>query len=235
MIDLHSHILPGIDDGSPDIDASVALVSELANGGVTEVFATPHYVDETIYTSSRDANLKLLEDLKAKIADEAVDIKIHLGNEIYVCPQILKLLDSGEISAMGDSSYILVELPMSGEFPGYADIFLELIRAGYKVVLAHPERYTSFQKDFSLVTELYEMGVLFQCNIGSFIDQYGKSVRKLAVRLAKAGMIWAVGTDIHHLRGDKFIPDAIKKISKYYNDSELNEILVLNPRKILEA
>ncbi|MBR3252643.1 hypothetical protein IKF84_01035 [Candidatus Saccharibacteria bacterium] len=234
MIDLHSHILPGIDDGAADISDSLDLIRELSAGGVTEVFATPHYIDETIYNSPRYKNSKLVADLQKRLDAEEIPVKIHLGNEIYINRKILELLKAGEISSMGDSKYILVELPMSGEFPGYADIFLELIRAGYKVILAHPERYTSFQNDFSLITELYNMGVLLQCNIGSFVDQYGKVARKVAVKLAKEKMIFGMGTDIHHLRGEEFLPGAMKKLSKYYNSEELNELLVGNPRKVFQ-
>ncbi len=234
MIDLHSHILPGIDDGAAAIENSLDLVRELYSGGVTEIFATPHYVDETIYTSSRDANLKLVSDLQKRLDAEGIPVKIYLGNEIYINREILSLLNAGEISSMGGSKYLLVELPMSGDFPGYSDIFLELIRAGYKVILAHPERYVTFQKDFDLIIELFDMGVLLQCNIGSFVDQYGKAARKVAVKLAKEKMIFGVGTDIHHLRGEDFLPGAMKKLSKYYNSEELEELLVGNPRKIIQ-
>ena len=234
MIDLHSHILPGIDDGAPDFDTSLLLVRELANGGVTDVFATPHYIEETIYTSPRGDNKKLLSKLQKRINDAGISVKVHLGNEIYICKGIDGLLKSGVISSMGGSSCLLVELPMSGDFPGYADIFLELLRDGYKVVLAHPERYTAFAKDFSLISELCEMGVLMQCNIGSFAGQYGKTVFKLARKMAKNKMIWAVGSDIHHVHGDDFIPNAVKKLAKFYTDEELDTILNRNPKMILE-
>ena len=234
MIDLHSHILPGIDDGAPDLDVSVNLVRELSNGGVTDVVATPHYIEETIYTSPASTNKKLMRKLQKKLKDEGIDVKVHLGNEIYICKGIAKLLKSKKISGIGGSKYLLIELPMSGDFPGYQDIFLELLRDGYKVVLAHPERYTAFAKDFSLIPELCEMGVLMQCNIGSFAGQYGKSVLKLARKMAKNKMIWAVGSDIHHVHGDDFIPNAIKKLAKFYTDEELDTILNQNPKTILE-
>ena len=233
MIDLHSHVLPGIDDGAADVDASMVLIRELAAGGVTDVFATPHYIDETIYTSPAKTNKKLVSKLKTLVKKEGINIRIHLGNEIYIMPKILDFLKSGEISSLSGSKYLLVELPMGGDFPGYRDILLELIRSGYNVVLAHPERYTSFQKDFSLIDEMYEMGVLLQCNIGSFAGQYGRAAMKTARKMAKAKMIWGVGTDIHHPRGDGFVASAIQKMGKYYSDAELAEILVGNPGKIL--
>ena len=235
MIDLHSHILPGIDDGSSSVADSMVLLRELAASGVTDVFATPHYVDETIYTSPVAVNNGHMSNLQSMAAAEGLPIRIHLGNEIYIFPKIQEFLASGEITGLGGSSYLLIELPMSGDYPGYYDIFLSLIRAGYKVVLAHPERYSSFSRDFSLITELYDMGVLLQCNLGSFAGQYGKTVRKLAERLAKEKMIWAVGSDIHHPHGSDFLPGAVKKLSKFYDARELEEILETNAGEILGA
>ena len=114
---------------------------------------------------------------------------------------------------------------MTGDYPGQADIFLELLRSDYKVILAHPERYVSFQNDSAGLFELYNMGVLLQCNLGSFVDQYGKAARKLVVKLAKEKMIFGFGTDIHHPRGERFLPDVKRKLTKYYSDGELEELL----------
>ncbi len=233
MIDIHSHILPGVDDGAADLDASVELVRELASAGVTDIIATPHYVDETNYISAVSANSKLLKKLSARLKKEKLDVRVFLGNEIYISNRILGLLTSEEITPLADSKYLLVELPLSGEFPSYYDVLLELIREGYKVILAHPERYATFQKDFDLVLELHDMGVLMQCNIGSFVGYYGKAARKVAEKLAKNDMIFAVATDIHRPRGDKFMPTAIKRLSKFYGTFELENILEKNPRKIL--
>ena len=235
MIDIHSHILPGIDDGAADIDASVVLIRELVDNDVTDIIATPHYVDETNYVSKVSANTKLLKKLRTRLKKEKINVELHLGNEIYIGPKILELLEAGEISALASSKYLLVELPMSGEYPGYMDVFMELQRAGYKVILAHPERYTAFLKDFDSIVELYDMGVLLQCNMGSFIGHYGKASRKIAERLAKNDMIFAVATDIHHPRGPKFMPAAIKKLSRFYDTFELEDILEKNPRKAISA
>lgn len=233
MIDIHSHILPGVDDGAADLDASVELVRELASAGVTDIIATPHYVDETNYVSEVATNTKLLKKLETRLKKEKLDVRVFLGNEIYISNRILGLLTSEEITPLADSKYLLVELPLSGEFPSYYDVFLELIREGYKVILAHPERYATFQKDFNLAVELYDMGVLLQCNAGSFIGHYGKAARKVAEKLAKNDMIFAVATDIHHPRGSKFMDAAFKRLSKFYGTFELEDILEKNPRKIL--
>ena len=233
IIDLHSHILPGIDDGASDFDASIKLIKELVSSGVTDIFATPHYVDETVYVSPKINNVSLLEQLRERISVEGINVKLHLGNEIYISRELLNLLNDGIISTLMDSQYLLVELPMDGDFPGYRDILLELIRAGYHVVLAHPERYSSFQKDFSLIVDLHNMGVLFQCNFGSIVGQYGKSAKKTLINMLKQNMVFGFGSDIHHPRGEFFVRNAVNELSKYCSKQKIEEMLILNPQKIL--
>ena len=209
IIDLHSHILPGIDDGASDFDASIKLIKELVSSGVTDIFATPHYVDETVYVSPKINNVSLLEQLRERISVEGINVKLHLGNEIYISRELLNLLNDGIISTLMDSQYLLVELPMNGDFPGYRDILLELIRAGYHVVLAHPERYSSFQKDFS------------------------KSAKKTLINMLKQNMVFGFGSDIHHPRGESFVRNAVNELSKYCSKQKIEEMLILNPQKIL--
>lgn len=235
MIDIHAHILPGIDDGAPTLEDSIAMVRELAKNGITEVIATPHYVDETIYTSSRFENTRLVERLQRELAVFGVDIKIFLGNEIYINDKIEQLLANGRMASMAGSKYLLVELPMSGDYPGGEDILQDLLMNGYKVILAHPERYAAVQNDFAIVRNLHEMGVLLQCNLGSVVGKYGKHARKVVRELIKEGMIFAFGSDIHHCYGEEYWAEVHKKLRKYYNEDELEQVLVKNPRAMLES
>lgn len=234
MIDIHSHILPGIDDGAVTLEDSVDIVRELASQGVTDIIATPHYIEETIYMSLRTRNLRLIDELKQELADKEIAVNIYLGNEIYINEQISELLEKGEISPLADSDYILVELPMSGDYPNYMDILANLMQKGFKVILAHPERYAAIQKNPKIAEELHEMGVFLQCNTGSITGQYGKHAYKVAKMLAKRKMIFAFGSDIHHCRGEDSISQAKKKLGKYYKGDELTKVLVENPREILQ-
>ena len=233
MIDIHAHILPGIDDGAKTIEDSIALVRELVSHGVTDIIATPHYINESVYTSSRDDNLLLLEELKGRLEVENIAIHLFLGNELYIDKCIPKLLKEKTISPMADSDYILVELPMNSEFPNYVDILASFMNKGWNVILAHPERYEIVKDDYSVLDELSEMGILFQCNIGSITGQYGNTVEKVIKKLAKEKRIFAFGTDIHRPKGDKFYTLAIKKLRKYYDEDELEKVLVTNPEKII--
>ena len=229
MIDIHSHLLPNIDDGSRSFEDSVAIINGLASVGVADIIITPHYVAETEWVSTRTKNQVLIADLRSRIKGA----KLYLGNEIYIDQNIAQRLKKGIISPLADSKYLLVELPMSGEYEGYEDILLSLIQAGYKVILAHPERYHTSHKKLDKLIELRDMGVLFQCNLGSIIGQYGKNAQKTIKKLAKADMIYCFGTDIHHRRDYSEITKAQKKLRKYYSEEELQTLLDTNPRKIL--
>ena len=233
MIDIHSHILPGIDDGARDIAESVEIVRQLVEQGVTGVIATPHYMDGTAFVSSRKTNLKLLAELKLALMEEDLKINVFLGNEIYISANMLDLLEARKMTTLADSSYLLVELPLDDEFPDYEDHLQELMNHGFRVILAHPERYTIVQEDYEVVRKLHQMGVLMQCNLGSIVGRYGKETKKVIKRLMKDKMIFAFGSDIHRCSRTNYLTEAQKKLRKYYSERELNWMLNVNPKKII--
>ena len=233
MIDLHSHLLPAIDDGVDTFEESVEILQELATHGITELFLTPHYIPETIYNSPRADNLKLFGELEKAVKEETdLDLKLHLGNEIYITPEISQLLKEKTLSPLSDSKYLLVELPMSGIFDGYEDIFRDLVAEGYQIILAHPERYLSVQKDFKILERLKGLGVLFQANLGSIIGQYGRHAQKTVKKMTKQDLIFCFGTDTHHMRDFAEIDLALAKLEKIYGKAKLDVLLTDNPLKI---
>lgn len=234
MIDTHSHVLPGIDDGSKSFKESLDILRGLAKQGITELICTPHYIAETKQISTRAKNEKLLKELQTKADEQEINIQLHLGNEIYIDRDIAKFLRTKKISPLsGQGKYLLIELPMSGEFPQYEDIFIDLQQKGWKIILAHPERYQTTKKDYDIITNLHKSGILFQCNLGSFIGQYGRHAQKTARKIAKDNYIFCLGTDIHRRRDYSEIAKSIKKLSKIYKEEELNKILSKNAQKIL--
>ena len=234
MIDIHSHLLFGIDDGSRSIEESIYIINKLSKIGYTDIILTPHFINGSSYMSSRENNLELLKKLKVGLIKYKVPVNIYLGNEIYIDSELIDLFKKGIISSLNNSKYLLIELPMSGENEIYYDVFLDLINMGYKVILAHPERYISFQKDFNKVYELKELGVLFQCNVGSILGDYGSNAKKTIKRLLKEHLISFMGTDIHHNKKDYlFVENAKNKFRKYLTDKEIEDIFENNPRKYL--
>ena len=233
MIDIHSHILPGIDDGARDIAESVEIVRQLVEQGVTKVIATPHYMDGTAFVSPRSHNLKLLAELKEALAEEKLKIEVFLGNEIYISDNIIDLLEAGKMTTLADSSYLLVELPLDDEYPNYEDYLQDLMDYGLKVILAHPERYTIVQEDYEVVRRLHQMGILLQCNLGSIVGRYGKEAKRVIKKLAKDKMIFTFGSDIHRCSRTNYLTEAQKKLGKYYSERELKWLLDVNPKKII--
>lgn len=233
MIDIHSHILPGIDDGARTFDESIEIIRELSSHGVTDIIATPHFIRDTKYVSPVINNKVILQELKKQLKDRGIDVGIYLGNEIYIDEDIVGLIKAGRISSLAGSKYLLVELPLNDEFPNYEDHLSSLMSNGYKVVLAHPERYRMVKEDYGILENLYDMGILLQCNIGSIGGKYGKNAKKIAKRLAKDKKIFTFGSDTHHPGGGRYFDLAYKKLGKYYSNHELTKLLVENPRKII--
>lgn len=235
MIDIHTHLLYGVDDGSKSIEESISIIKNLSKIGVTDIVLTPHYINYSNYNSSKSNNEIRMQNLKLELAKENIKVNLYLGNEIYIDDEIINLLRNDLISPINDSRYLLIELPMSGNHESYYDIFLDLINLGYRVILAHPERYASFQKDISKMYELQEIGVLFQCNIGSILGDYGKDAKKTIKKILKEKMVTFFASDIHHEKSDyMFIEKAKNKLKKYLTEREINILFEDNARKILK-
>ena len=233
MIDIHAHILPGVDDGAESFDDSVGIIKDLVAVGVTDVIATPHFMNETNFISPKSNNHDLVNQLKERLEVEGINIGVYLGNEVYIDKNILNLLNEDKITSLAESQYILVELPLNDEFDDYEDILLELMQSGYTVILAHPERYAIMQKDFKIARILYDEGILFQCNLASITGKYGHEAKKVLQKLMKEKMIFTFGSDVHRPGRLEFWESAMKKLSKYYNEREMSQILSINPERII--
>lgn len=234
MIDIHSHLLFGVDDGSRTLEESVHVIKKLSEVGYTDIILTPHYINDSTYVSTREENLDVLKRLKVGLIRNNVNVNLYLGNEIYIDSEIANLLKNNIISSLNDTKYLLIELPMSGENEIYYDVFLDLINMGYKVILAHPERYISFQKDFNKIYELKELGVLLQSNVGSILGDYGRGAKKTIKRLLKENLITFMGTDIHHNKEEyTFVLKAKKKMGKYLTQKQINNIFENNAKVLL--
>ena len=234
MIDIHSHLLFGVDDGSRTLEESVHVIKKLSEVGYTDIILTPHYINDSTYVSTREENLDVLKRLKVGLIRNNVNVNLYLGNEIYIDSEIANLLKNNIISSLNDTKYLLIELPMSGENEIYYDVFLDFINMGYKVILAHPERYISFQKDFNKIYELKELGVLLQSNVGSVLGDYGRGAKKTIKRLLKENLITFMGTDIHHNKEEyTFVLKAKKKMGKYLTQKQINNIFENNAKVLL--
>lgn len=193
--DIHSHLIPGIDDGSPDMDTSLALLKELEMLGYKKIITTPHV--KTEYFQNDVTKLDdLCERLRRSARFEGIKLDIEVGAEHLLDEGVNQRIKNGQFKTFGDN-YLLVELPFMFPPFGLDGYIFELQLAGYKLILAHPERYLYWLNDFNQFIRLKDSGVLFQVNIISLGNYYGKDVYNLAKKLIDNNMVELLGTDTH--------------------------------------
>lgn len=231
MIDFHSHILPGIDDGAKDIEDSKKIIKEAKDAGVEIIISTSHYALDCFETPEYKRK-ELINQLKEEL-DEG-DPDLVLGSEIFLTYNALELLEEFKASTIGGTKYILFELPLRGYFNNLKDLLNKIKGSEYKLILAHPERYGMIHSDFKLLYELKELGVLMQCNYGSILGMYGMKAKSTIKRMLKEDLVDFFGSDVHKPETIyPKIPKALKKISKYVDEDRLDDLIHTNAAIIL--
>ncbi len=229
MIDMHSHILPNIDDGAKSMEETINLIEEAKNAGFKEIVLTPHYIEGYYETNSKEHEVLINE-----ILNKAEGIKLYNGNEVYISENIIKLLQENKISSINNTKYILFEMPMNVKPMYLYEVVYELLQQKKIPILAHPERYTFVFKEPELISDLIEKGVLMQGNYGSIIGQYGKKTETLMKKFLQNNMIHFLGSDVHRqntVYGK--MPEIIQKLEKIIGKDTLEQLSQINPNKVL--
>jgi protein-tyrosine phosphatase len=197
VIDLHCHVLPGIDDGPETIEGSVALARAAAAAGTHTLVATPHV--SWTYPNDAATIARLVDELRARLAAEQVALEIRPGAEIAITR--LVDIDPAQIPrlGLGGGPWLLVEPPFTPVATGVDTIVLDLQQRGHQIVLAHPERCPAFHRDPRMLESLVHAGALTSITAGSLVGRFGGGVRRFALELARAGMIHNVASDAHDL------------------------------------
>lgn len=233
MIDIHSHILGQIDDGAQNLEESIAIVESAIKNGVTDIFLTPHYIMDSKFQKNNSEKKSLFNELKQKFKNR---INFHLGNEIYINNQIVKLIKNDEISFLGNSSYLLIELPIINEFPNLAKYLFELQSKGCRIIIAHPERYDYFIKDFNKVISLCRQGIYFQGSYMSLYGVYGKEVKNMFQKLVKHECYAFMASDVHRSKDNFYdkIDDAYHKVAKLSSKEYAEKVFKLNGLELIK-
>lgn len=197
--DIHSHILPGIDDGSPDIYTSLELVKGIRALGIRKTVATPHIIGDMFRNTPETIGVALAA-LKAACEKEAVDIEISAAAEYMLDDYFLMLLNSDAPLLAIDQNIILTEQSFASPTGNLHEISFEIMKKGYKAIMAHPERYHYYHNNYEQYTRLKDMGFLLQINVLSLVGYYGKPAAKAAKYIFDNDLADLVGTDMHHYR-----------------------------------
>lgn len=196
--DVHSHLLPGIDDGVKTIEESIEVIQHLLSLGFKKLITTPHIMSD-YYKNSPEIIREKLYEVKKAVLSANIPIEIEAAAEYYLDEYFYKLISDGdELLTFGDN-YVLFETSFSVEPSILKEVIFKLSSAGYKPVFAHPERYIYLQEKKQLLEELIDQGLLFQLNILSLTGYYSKQVQKMAKGLIEKKAIAFVGSDSHNM------------------------------------
>lgn len=233
MVDIHSHLIPNVDDGSKSVEETFMLIKEADRTGITDIILTPHYI---VNSYEQNANtLILLKDKLQQILDkDKINVKLHIGMEVYITDNLIDLLKQNKLLTLANSKYLLMELPLNTNVQYLDMVIFKLIENNIIPIIAHPERYKFVQEDPSKVRELIDSGCLIQSNIGSILGIYGKKAKKTIKYLLKNDLINFIATDTH--RKNTIYPlleKGIKKIEKITGKEKAEELTNLNVQKIL--
>lgn len=197
--DMHSHLLPGIDDGSPDLETSLGLIRGMKELGYTKLITTPHVMWD-MYKNTSEVILSKLDELKKAIDENELGVTVHAAAEYFLDEHVENLLQWGEPLLTISGNMVLTEFSMAYPPQGLKDILFEMQMQGYQPVIAHPERYLYLERTKDFYDELKISGCLFQLNLLSLTNYYGRSAQELSQYLLKKGYYDLVGTDLHNFR-----------------------------------
>lgn len=230
MIDLHSHILPELDDGADSLAESLAMARMAVDSGITAVVATPHCAADR-----REEVLESWRLLSQALKETGIPLKLYPGMEIFGTGDTLRLLREGKLLTLNGSRYPLVEFDFGGPGENRTRLLEELCSAGYRPLVAHPERYACVQRDPRLVNEWFRMGCLMQVNRGSLLGRFGRHAQAMGVELVERGFAVAVATDAHSIRGrTPRMGDVWEALSGEISQLCAETLLRDNPKKILK-
>lgn len=222
-VDIHSHLLPGIDDGAKNLSESIALIEQMSSYGIHHFVTTPHVLG-TIYPNTTDTILSKLEKVKNALSKKGLsNISLDAAAEYMLDEHFLERLSNNDILPL-KHPYVLIEMSYYNAPNTLYEILFEIQLKGFKPVLAHPERYHFYHQDYNSYYKLKNAGCLFQLNLLSLTDYYDKGVQRTAKRLLKDKLYDLSGTDAHHMKHLEFL----KKISTKNNSLLLKPLFENN-------
>lgn len=230
--DLHTHILPGVDDGAQTMEQSLEMLRNAVASDVTTVVATPHCAVQGCFDNYNNDELR---DRFAALQQAAKDIPVRLllGGEVRVTDQIIPLLEAGMLPTLNNSRYLLTEFP--SDFPAqlFSRVLEQILDQGFLPLIAHPERYSAIQSSPMLVEKWLKLGCHIQITGGSILGKLGRTTQKTAQKLLRNGLVCCVASDSHDTRSrSNFLADVYDHLSVHYSRQYADQLMYLNPLAI---
>lgn len=233
MIDLHSHILPGIDDGAKNVLESLEMARAYVDQGVSIVACTPHILPG-VYGNSGPHIRRAVEHLQKRLGDAGIALRLVAGADNHISPDFVAGLSRGHLLCLGDTGYVLVEPPHHIVPPRLESAFFDILLAKYVPVLTHPERLTWIETEYDIIRRLAQRGVWMQITSGSLRGKFGQRARYWAERMLSEGLVHILATDAHDAR--RRPPDLLKgrlAAAKLVGDAEAEALVLARPLDLL--
>lgn len=229
MIDLHSHILPRLDDGSRSMEESLAMAHLAVKSGVRAMVATPHCTQGR----AREVHAGWLL-LREALEDARIPLRLYPGMEIMGTPDTARLLREGQLFTLNGSRYPLIEFPFQAAAREITGILESVAQDGFVPLVAHPERYECVHEDPGCINTWKKMGCLFQVNRGSLLGRFGSTIQDMAFSMVDRGFATVVASDAHSPRmRTPWLRDVYGMLHEEFSPAAARYLLVRNPRSIL--
>ena len=235
FVDIHTHILPGVDDGSPDLEHSISLLRMAWEDGTGAVILTPHYRGR--YRSNTPQKLREIYDkLRAHVEVELPEMELYLGNEAGIEIELSEKLAEGQVLSLDGGNYVLLEFTSSSSSGKIVKGVLEILNSGFTPIIAHAERYDAFCKNKRLAEEVIGLGALIQLNAGSIMGNSGFAAKRCCYRLLRKRQVHFIASDAHD---KKYRPpqlgECYRRVCKKYGEEYADALFRRNARTVLSS
>ena len=232
-IDIHCHIMPGVDDGSPDMETSLKMLQISEKNGIEQVILTPHH-KPMHHNVSPEHNVAYRKKLQEAAANAGIKAKLFSGNEIYYSDETMEELETGKICSLAGSDYVLVEFHPTNPYKAIQNAANRVQAAGFIPIIAHVERYSDIVSHPARVSDLIEMGCFIQVNASSVMGKYGFGISHFTKKLLKENMVHFVASDAHDTgRRAPHLLDCRNYIERKFGEDYGKKLFFTNPANVI--
>ena len=233
MIDIHNHVLVGVDDGPQSLDETIALLKQASAQGIKGIVVTPHHLHPR-YDNTFETVLKGIDELNNIEEIAQLNLQLYPGQEIRITDKIFEEIEQHKVKGINGSKYLLIELP-SNSVPHYTkNLLYEIQTKGFIPIIAHPERNKAIAKDINLLYELINNGALSQITASSLTGELGKNIQKLSIQMLEHNLVHFVASDAHHSESRPFSLDALFNTPKLKNIESVISVLLDNNEAMIQ-
>ena len=233
MIDLHSHLLPGVDDGAADLSIALEMARAWVADGVTVVACTPHILPGLYHNTGPQIRAGVAQ-LQEALDQAEIPLRLVTGADNHIVPDFVAGLQSGHLLTLADSRYVLVEPPHHIAPPRLEELFFSILVAGYIPILTHPERLTWIESEYSTMIRLAQKGVWMQITAGSLTGAFGRRPKYWAERMLAEGLVHILATDAHNLdRRAPILSHGREAAAKRVGEVEAEHLVLTRPQGII--